>query len=311
MAVKIPFVRDMDFKYGEVTELSPLVRRVVANNPGAFTYLGTGVYIIGRGTVCVIDPGPNTTEHFDALKRALDGETISHVLVTHSHMDHSPLAHPLAEWAGCQVYAKGPAIPTESDVRMEAGDDLSFRPDITIGDSFSASGPGWTIDAVETPGHTSNHLCFHLKEENTLFSGDHIMGWSTTVISPPDGDMGDYLNSLRKVKALGLAKIVPTHGPPVTDDATGFIQSYIDHRLAREAAILDRLAAGDSKIPEMVKTIYKDVDKKLHPAACHSVLGHIIHLVKEGRVQVEGDACVSASYTLVETPTPQTAASAV
>ncbi len=289
MAATIPFVREMSFEYGDVTRLSPLVRRVMANNPGAFTYMGTGVYIIGNGTVCVIDPGPIIDEHFEALKRALDGETISHILVTHSHLDHSPLAHPLAEWAGCKVYAKGPAIPTESEVRMEAGDDLSFKPHVTIGDGFVAEGPGWTMDTIETPGHTSNHLCFGLREENTLFSGDHIMGWSTTVISPPDGDMSDYFASLEKVKARGYSKIIPTHGPPVTEDVDGFIQSYIDHRRAREASILARLEAGDRTIPDMVRVIYADVDKALHPAACHSVLGHMIQLVKDGRVMAGDD----------------------
>ena len=298
MAAQIPFVREMKFEYGEVTEMSPLIRRVIANNPGSFTYTGTGVYIIGRGTVAVIDPGPAIDEHLEALKSALEGETISHVLVTHSHMDHSPLAHPLAEWAGCKVYAKGPAIPTESEVRMEAGDDLSFQPHETIGDGFVVEGPGWTIEAIETPGHTSNHLCYALKEENALFSGDHIMGWSTTVISPPDGDMGDYLASLEKTRDRNFSTIYPTHGPPVTDNPTGFIQSYIDHRKAREEAILNRLKAGDSRIPVMVKTIYKDVDSRLHPAACHSVLGHMIHMVKDGRVNVDGKPDITGDYTL-------------
>ncbi|MEL6259181.1 MAG: MBL fold metallo-hydrolase [Pseudomonadota bacterium] len=297
----IPFVRDIDVEYGRVDQLSPLVRRVIANNPGAFTYTGTGVYIIGRGEVAVIDPGPMMDDHFEALKRALDGETVTHVLVTHSHMDHSPLAHPLADWAGCQVYAKGPAIPTESDVRMEAGDDLTFKPHQRIGDGFTASGPGWTVDAIETPGHTSNHLCYGLREERALFSGDHIMGWSTTVISPPDGDMRDYLSSLEKVRDMGFQTIWPTHGPPVTEDVTGFIQAYIDHRKKREAAILSRLEAGDRTIPDMVKTIYADVDKRLHPAACHSVLGHMIALVKDGVVATTDETPgVQSPYKLKE-----------
>lgn len=295
----IPFVREIEFEYGRCDQMSPLIRRVIAENPGAFTYTGTGVYIIGRGEVAVIDPGPMIQAHFDALKRALDGETITHVVVTHSHMDHSPLAHPLAEWAGCKVYAKGPAIPTESEVRMEAGDDLSFRPHETIGDGWSCSGPGWTLEAIETPGHTSNHLCYDLKEENVLFSGDHIMGWSTTVISPPDGDMGDYMTSLAKVRDRGFDAIYPTHGSPVTEDVTGFIQAYIDHRKAREAAIVERLNAGDTEIPEMVKTIYAAVDKKLHPAACHSVLGHMIHLVDQGLVATQDKTPgVKSRYTL-------------
>ncbi len=296
----IPFVRDIRFDYGAVDQVSPLVRRVIARNPGAFTYTGTGVYIIGRGEVAVIDPGPEIDEHFDALKAALEGEQVSHVLITHSHMDHSPLAHPLARWAGCKVYAAGPAIPTESEVRMEAGDDLTFRPDKTIADGWTCSGPGWTIEAIATPGHTSNHMCYALKEENALFSGDHIMGWSTTVISPPDGDMGAYLASLAKVRDHRFDIIWPTHGPPVTEDPSGFIQAYIDHRRAREAAILARLEAGDQTIPDMVRTIYADIDTGLHPAACHSVLGHMIQLVKDGRVATEdGEPKVSSRYRML------------
>ncbi|MEM7767901.1 MAG: MBL fold metallo-hydrolase [Pseudomonadota bacterium] len=296
----IPFVREIDVEYGRVDRVSPLVRRVIANNPGAFTYTGTGVYIIGHGEVAVIDPGPLIDEHLEALKRALEGETVTHVVVTHSHMDHSPLAHPLAEWAGCKVYAKGPAIPTESEVRMEAGDDLSFKPHQTIGDGWTASGPGWTLEAIETPGHTSNHVCYALHEENALFSGDHVMGWSTTVISPPDGDMAAYLASLEKVRDRGFAVIWPTHGPPVTDDPSGFIQAYIDHRRGREAAIIARMEAGDETIPDMVKVIYATVDSKLHPAACHSVLGHMIQLVKDGRVRTPDAAPgVKSPYRLV------------
>lgn len=294
----IPFVRDLEFKYGETVRVSPLVRRVVADNPGPFTYLGTGVYIIGQGDVAVIDPGPAIDAHFDALKAALKGERITHVLVTHSHMDHSPLAHPLAKWAGCKVYAAGPAIPTESEVRMEAGDDLRFKPDITVKDGDVFRGSNWTIEAVTTPGHTSNHVCFALKEENALFSGDHVMGWSTTVISPPDGHMGDYFRSLEKVRKRNFSTIWPTHGPPVTDVGP-FLDAYIAHRHAREQAIIDRLRAGDTRIPDMVKVIYRDVDKRLHPAACHSVLAHIIHLVETGRVKAEGPFGLATDYRLL------------
>jgi glyoxylase-like metal-dependent hydrolase (beta-lactamase superfamily II) len=291
----IPFVRDLEFKYGEVVRVSPRVRRVVADNPGPFTYLGTGVYIIGNGEVAVIDPGPMLEPHFEALKNALKGERITHVLVTHSHMDHSPLAHPLAKWAGCQVFGIGAGSPTESEVRMEAGDDLRFKPDITVRDGDVFKGPDWTVEAITTPGHTSNHVCYALKEENALFSGDHVMGWSTTVISPPDGNMGDYFASLEKVKARGFSTIWPTHGPPVTN-VPPFIDAYIAHRKAREQMILDRLKAGDTLIPEMVKVIYKDVDKRLHPAACHSVLAHIIHLVETGKVSADGPFNLATQY---------------
>jgi glyoxylase-like metal-dependent hydrolase (beta-lactamase superfamily II) len=291
----IPFVRDLEFKYGDAARVSPRVRRVVANNPGPFTYLGTGVYIIGDGDVAVIDPGPMIDEHFEALKNALKGERITHVLVTHSHLDHSPLAHPLAKWAGCQVFGIGAGSPTESDVRMEAGDDLRFKPDITVRDGDAFKGPNWTVEAITTPGHTSNHVCYALKEENALFSGDHVMGWSTTVISPPDGDMGDYFASLEKVRARGFSTIWPTHGPPVTN-VPPFIDAYIAHRRAREQMILDRLKAGDTLIPDMVKVIYKDVDKRLHPAACHSVLAHIIHLVETGKVKADGPFDLVTQY---------------
>jgi glyoxylase-like metal-dependent hydrolase (beta-lactamase superfamily II) len=178
---------------------------------------------------------------------------------------------------------------------MEAGDDLRFKPDITVKDGDVFRGPNWTVEAITTPGHTSNHVCYALKEENALFSGDHVMGWSTTVISPPDGHMGDYFASLEKVRARGFATIWPTHGPPVTN-VPPFIDAYIAHRKAREQMILDRLKAGDTLIPDMVKVIYKDVDKRLHPAACHSVLAHIIHMVETGKVKADGPFNLATQY---------------
>lgn len=295
--VPIPFVRDIDVAYGAVVQVSPLVRRVIARNPGPFTYTGTGVYIIGHGEVAVIDPGPDLDEHFEALKAALAEERVTHVFVTHSHLDHSPLAHPLARWAGCEVHGSaGIAMETPSDVRMEAGDDLRFRPDAPISDGARYQGPGWTIEAIETPGHTSNHVCYALLEENALFSGDHVMGWSTTVISPPDGDMDDYLASLEKVRARGFATLWPTHGPPVTEPGP-FLDAYIAHRLDREAQILAQLDAGQAKIREMVPIMYAAVDSRLHPAACHSVLAHMARLVKRGVVTSDiGEASLEAAY---------------
>lgn len=295
----IPFVKDIEFEYGRVEQISPLIRRVIARNPGSFTYTGTGVYIIGHGSVAVIDPGPELDEHFEAVKKAVEGETITHVLVTHSHMDHSPLARPLARWAGCQVYAKGPAVPTDSGVRMEAGDDLKFMPDVRIGDDWTCSGPGWTVEAIETPGHTSNHLCFALHEENAVFSGDHIMGWSTSIVSPPDGNMGAYLHSLRKVQDRGFGIIYPSHGAPIKDDPNGFIEAYIQHRKDREAAIVAAVAAGHQQIVDIVRAVYTDVDPSLYPAACHSVLGHMIDLHERGVVEADGGvALINADYRL-------------
>ncbi|HVY83657.1 MAG TPA: MBL fold metallo-hydrolase, partial [Caulobacterales bacterium] len=267
MATPIPFVREMPFAYGEVAQTSPLIRRVVANNPGPFTYFGTGVYIVGQGVVAVIDPGPDLPEHREALKRALDGEQVAAILVTHRHLDHSPAARPLADATGAPIYASGVAPRfSPDDFIAEAGDDLGFQPDAIIGDGAEVSGPDWTIEAIATPGHTSDHLCFALKQENALFTGDHVMGWSTTVVSPPDGDMDEYIASLDKIRARDFATLWPTHGPPVRDPAL-FIDAYKAHRLDREAQIVAQLAAGKTQIMDMVPVIYAGVDQRLYPAA--------------------------------------------
>ena len=281
----IPYIKEIEFEYGVVQQMTPLIRRVIANNPGPFTYVGTGVYIIGHGEVAVLDPGPEQPEHFEALKKALEGETVTHVLVSHGHSDHSPLAQPLAEWAGCKTYAKNCGVPTAKG-ELGSADDLGFMPDVKVGDGDVISGPGWTLDVIETPGHTCNHLCFGLREENACLSGDHIMGWSTTVVAPPDGDMGDYMRSLEKIRSMKFDALYPTHGDPVKgqDFVEHFITEYAEHRRARERAILHHLSLGEHSIPDMVKEMYKDVDKRLHPAAAMSVLGHMIELVKTGRV---------------------------
>lgn len=298
--MSIPFIKDFTFDYGVAEQLSPLIVRVIADNPGPFTYTGTGVYIVGAGdSVCVIDPGPTTPNHVAAIDKALEGKSVSHVLVTHHHIDHSPLAAPLAAKHGCKVYGYGtqPVAPQGGEIRLEAGDDLSFKPDVEIRDGHRFEGPDWTITAVHTPGHTSNHLCFALKEENTLFSGDHIMGWSTSVVSPPDGDMGDYLASLNRVLDMDFDIIRPTHGPAITEVRT-FVQAYIDHRLAREAQIINAIDSGLTCIGDIVASLYKDVDKRLHPAAAHSVLSHLIHMRKTGRVVATGPDGLRQEYQI-------------
>ncbi len=281
----IPYVREIQFEYGACDQVSPLIRRVVANNPGPFTYLGTGTYIIGKGEVAVIDPGPDMPEHLDALMAALEGETVTHILVTHHHSDHSPLAGPLQAKTGAKIYgcAVG-AKAADSTVITEAGHDLSFTPDIDIcGGGAVFEGPGWTLEAIATPGHTSNHICFALKEENALFSGDHIMGWSTTVVSPPDGDMTAYMESLELVKARDFDILWPTHGPPVLK-VEPFIDAYIAHRRAREAQVVKAVGEGHGRIKDMVPVLYAEVDKRLWPAAARSVLGHMIDLTRRGVV---------------------------
>ncbi|WP_300579421.1 MBL fold metallo-hydrolase [Phenylobacterium sp.] len=294
----IPYVRDITFEYGACDQVSPLIRRVIARNPGPFTFTGTGTYIVGRGQVAVIDPGPDLPEHLEAILAALEpGERVSHILVTHHHSDHSPLAGPLKARTGAPIYGCAVGIQAEeSTIRTEAGADLGFSPDISLcGGGQIIEGQGWTIEALATPGHTSNHICFGLKEENALFSGDHIMGWSTTVITPPDGDMTDYMESLERVKARGYDVLWPTHGPPIRD-VTPFIEAYAAHRRAREAQVLQAVKDGHGKIVEMVPVLYADVDPRLHPAAARSVLGHMIDLVRRGKVVTDGAPGIDSLY---------------
>jgi len=294
----IPYVREIEFEYGRCDQVSPLIRRVIARNPGPFTFTGTGVYIVGTGQVAVIDPGPDLPEHLDALLAALAGQTVTHILVTHHHLDHSPLAAPLAKITGATIYGlPAPDLGGQHVSGLEEGEDGHFRPQVQLADGQVLSGPGWTLETLATPGHTSNHLCFALKEENALFCGDHIMGWSTTVITPPDGDMGDYFASLEKVKARGFDTLWPTHGAPVRDVAP-FVDGYIEHRRARERQILDALAAGFTQIKAMVPSLYAAVDPRLHPAAAMSVLAHMLQLVREGRVVASGEPGLDADYRL-------------
>lgn len=296
-AVIIPYVREFDVSYGRVDRVSPLIRRVIAENPGPFTYTGTGTYIVGRDEVAVIDPGPALDSHLEALLAAVEGERVSHILVTHTHLDHSPLARPFAAATGAPILAARPPAPKAVEVVAEEGADAVFQPDVVLEGGETISGPGWTIEVVATPGHASNHMAFALGEENALFSGDHVMGWSTTVVSPPDGDMAAYYASLRKVMAAGYATIWPTHGPPVTEVGP-FLDAYFAHRLDREAQILERLAAGDTRISEMVPGIYAQVDRRLWPAASHSVLAHLIDLVARGEVACSGEPTIAADYRL-------------
>lgn len=281
----IPFVRDFDFAYGRCDRVSPLVRRVVAQNPGPFTFTGTGTYIVGHGEVAVIDPGPFDLRHLDALLDAVGGETVSHILVTHTHADHSPLSRPLSEALGGVpiLAARPPGTATELASTGEEGPDIDFLPDLVLTGGELIEGPGWTLEAMATPGHASNHLAFTLREENALFSGDHVMGWSTTVVIPPDGDMDAYLDSLEQVRQGGFAVLWPTHGPPVTDVAP-FLRAYLDHRLDREKQIVARLEAGDETIAQMVPVLYAAVDRRLWPAASLSVLAHLIRLARHGIV---------------------------
>ncbi|HWU26766.1 MAG TPA: MBL fold metallo-hydrolase [Rhizomicrobium sp.] len=285
----IPFDRDFDAPYGVDIQVSPRIRRVLAPNPGPFTFKGTGVYIVGGDDVAVVDPGPDMPDHIEALKRALAGKRITHILITHTHIDHSPAAKPLKQWSGAQTYAFGPhgAGNADKSVKVEEGGDMDFAPDIRLRDGDVIEGADFTIDCVYTPGHTSNHLCFALREERALFTGDHVMGWSTTVVAPPDGDMADYMASLAKLRARDDAVLWPTHGGPV-ENPSYLLDAYIRHRREREAQILSALGDGVETIPEIVSKLYADIDKRLHAAAARSVLAHLIQLIDEGRVVVTG-----------------------
>ncbi|MEI7933258.1 MAG: MBL fold metallo-hydrolase [Alphaproteobacteria bacterium] len=286
----IPYVRDFEFEYGRGDQVSPLIRRVIARNPGPFTFTGTGTYIVGHGEVAVIDPGPDLPEHLAAILDAVKGETVRAILVTHNHADHSPLAGPLQRATGAPTWGCPMSHPPGAmAVKVEDDHDHGFVADHNLCKGGEISGPGWTFEAIPTPGHTSNHLCYALKEENVLFSGDHVMGWSTTVIVPPDRDMDAYYKSLDRIAARNFTTLWPTHGPPIRNPAL-FIQAYKDHRLERERQILELMARGLNRIGDIVPVIYAAVDKRLHPAAAQSVLAHMIRLVNSSEITADDAA---------------------
>ncbi len=293
----IPFVRDLAFSYGEAAPVTPLIRRVVANNPGPFTYFGTGSYIVGHGKVAIVDPGPDDPAHIGALLDAVRNETVTHILVTHTHRDHSPGAAALKAATGAATYGYGPHPVREGMPQVEEGGDHGFRPDVALADGDVVSGDGWTAEAVHTPGHLSNHLCFGVREDQALLSGDHVMGWSTTVISPPDGDMKRYMASLDKLLARDDRLLIPTHGAEIKDPKP-FVRAYAEHRRERERQILKCLDQGIERIPDMVRKLYAEVDPRLHGAAGRSVLAHLIHLVETGQVQSDGPPNTEARFRL-------------
>ena len=298
----IPFVSMPPFEYGVAGTVSPLIQRVIANNPGPFTFTGTGTYIVGRPApgagVAVIDPGPLDEAHLAALLGAVAGRRVSHVLVTHTHRDHAPLARPFAEAVGAPILAARPPERTvHASAMLDEDDDESFAPDVVLTGAEVIAGDGWTLEAMATPGHASNHMAFALREENALFSGDHVMGWSTTVVAPPDGDMTAYMDSLERVIARGFSTLWPTHGAPVTDPEP-FLTAYRAHRLGREAQIVDRLATGDRRISEIVPNLYAAVDSRLWPAAGLSVWAHLIALENAGKVRARPAPAFDAEWKL-------------
>lgn len=275
--------------YAQAEPISPLVRRVLARNASPFSYTGTQTYIVGHGDVAVIDPGPlgDDPAHVTALLGLLGDERITAILCTHTHRDHSPAAAPLKAATGAPIIGCAPLVLDDSGERDDAAFDRTYAPDRVLGDGETISGPGWTLTALATPGHTSNHLCYALSEERALFTGDHIMGWSTSVVSPPDGDMAAYMRSLELLTARDDAIYYPAHGPAITTPQRT-ARGHLNHRKLREGQILRLLGEGARSIPDMVASMYSGIDPRLHGAAGRSVLAHLIDLEARDAVTRDG-----------------------
>ncbi|MFG1477926.1 MBL fold metallo-hydrolase [Xanthobacter sp. V4C-4] len=302
MSADISFDRDFDSPAGQVRPVTGRVRRVVAPNPSAFTFTGTCTYIIGQGEVAILDPGPDSPEHIAAVLDAVAGESVSHLVVTHTHRDHSPAAAAIKAATGASIVGCGPhraARPLHiGEINpLDASADTDFLPDHQLADGDTISGRGWTLTAVETPGHTANHLSFALKEDSLLFSGDHVMAWATSIVAPPDGAMGDYIRSLERLGAREETIYLPGHGGPVRD-APAFVRDYLDHRIAREVAILRGLERAAETIPDLVRGIYIGLDPRLVGAASLTVLAHLEHLVETGRVLTDGPPAIDGRFRL-------------
>ncbi|MXO73225.1 MBL fold metallo-hydrolase [Alteraurantiacibacter buctensis] len=274
---------------GQTEQLEPLVARVLAPNPSPFTYTGTQTYLVGGDDgLAVIDPGPDDADHLAALVTGINARPVVAICCTHTHRDHSPAAAPLAALTGAPVIGCAP-LALESDApRVDAPFDKAYAPDRVLADGEQIHGPGWTLTAIATPGHTSNHLCFALEESRALFTGDHVMGWSTSVVVPPDGDMGDYMASLVKLHERDDRVYYPAHGPQV-DNPRQLVRGMAGHRRAREKQIVRLLEERPQTIAAMVPVMYKGVPEFLWPAAAQSVHAHLIELARQGSVTQQED----------------------
>lgn len=305
-----PFNTDFSPEYGRPADIAPGLQRVVARNPSPMTFTGTNSYILGGNSVAIIDPGPADPAHLEALLDAVAGRDVSHILVTHAHLDHSPLSRDLAQATGAPVLAFGNARAGRTD-RMEAlsrqsdlgggeGVDGRFSPDQTLIDGEVVHGDGWDIRAIATPGHFSNHMCFEWLQDNSVFSGDHVMGWASTLVSPPDGDLTAFMTSLDKLANKPAHRCFwPGHGSAVDDPRT-MIAHLAAHRRSRESQICEALTAGPSTPWQLTQTIYTDVDQRLLPAAMRNVFAHLIDLTERGIARPDGALSAQAAFALVE-----------
>jgi glyoxylase-like metal-dependent hydrolase (beta-lactamase superfamily II) len=302
MSEDVVFDKTFDLLPDQPAEVAPGVRAVAANNPSPFTFKGTVSYIIGRGNVAILDPGPDDDAHVAALLNAVRGETVTHIFVTHTHRDHSPAVPKVKAATSANVYAQGPhrlarSLHIGETRRLDASADMDFRPDVALPDGEVVRGDGWTMEAVTTPGHTANHMAFAFPESNLLFSGDHVMGWSTTIVAPPDGAMSDYMASLHKLAGRGEPLYLPGHGNPVRN-APRFVRHLIEHRQGREASILHRLGKGAADIPTIVKAVYIGLDPRLTGAAALSTLAQLEELCARGVVVTDGPPSIGGTYRL-------------
>jgi glyoxylase-like metal-dependent hydrolase (beta-lactamase superfamily II) len=298
----LDFDTRFDPAYGAAVPVARDVLRITAHNPSPFTFYGTNSYIVGRATLAVIDPGPDDEEHLDALLDAIADRPVSHILVSHTHRDHSPLAIRLKERTGAIILAEGPHRParplhTGEANLLDASADTDFAPDVRIADGELIEGDGWALRAVLTPGHAANHAAFALEGTGILFPADHVMAWATTIVAPPDGAMADYMNSLDKLIDRDDRLLLPGHGGPVNTPQS-LMRELRAHRKMRERAILERLKAGDRTIPAMVEAIYRETDPRLHGAAGLSVLAHLEDLVARELVRANGEVAIDGEFAI-------------
>lgn len=294
------FVTAFEPQHGVAVPVAEGVERLTAPNPSPFTFHGTNTYIVGEKSVCVIDPGPDNDAHFEALMAALEGREVTHIAVSHTHRDHSPLARRLKEKTGAVIVAEGPHRASrplfEGEVNPFAeSSDSEFVPDLALADGDAVEGDGWTLTAVHTPGHTANHAAFALEGSGILFSADHVMAWATSIVAPPDGAMADYMASLDRLLERNDRLYLPGHGGEVAEPQT-FVRALRNHRRQREQAVLERVRMGDRLISDMVKVIYATTDPRLHGAAALSVLAHIEDLVEKGMIATDGPPRLLGEY---------------